>query len=69
MLPQPKNKWVQHSPRSLVLRRCEYWKSMRGAREIPTTKSSIQVQIPKSDVFSPDVLRTLMTRISAGEEL
>lgn len=61
-LPKEAEEWLNHSPEQLVLRRCAYWQSLRGAPEI--SADSTIIKIPKSQNFSPRGLMELVTRLS-----
>lgn len=61
-LPRNAAEWLNHSPDQLVLRRCAYWQSLRGAPE--TTAGSVVVKLPKTQLFSPDQLTQLAGRLS-----
>lgn len=61
-LPSNAAEWLSHEPDQLVLRRCAYWQSLRGAPEI--TADSAVVKLPKNQHFSPDGLTQLATRLS-----
>ena len=61
-LPPDAAEWLDHTPDQLVFRRFAYWQSLRGAPEI--TAGSVVVKLPKIQVFSPDSLTNLATRLS-----
>jgi hypothetical protein len=61
-LPRDAETWLSHSPEQLVLRRCAYWQSLRGAPEIAA--GSVVVKLPKTQPFSPDQLTQLARRLS-----
>ena len=61
-LPRDSAEWLNHTPEQLVFRRCAYWQSLRGAPEI-TADSSV-IKLPKAQVFSPDQLTQLASRLS-----
>ena len=61
-LPRDAAEWLNHAPDQLVLRRCAYWQSLRGAPEI--TAGSAVIKLPKTQHFSPDGLIQLATRLS-----
>jgi hypothetical protein len=61
-LPRDAEEWLHHTPDQLVLRRCGYWQSLRGAPEI--TAASAVVKLPKTQHFSPDSLTQLAVRLS-----
>lgn len=64
-LPESPDEWVIHSEKQLVLRKCAYWMSLRGAPEIDTATTT--VYIPKKNVFSSVQLRSLVERLSTEE--
>ena len=61
-LPRDAAEWLNHAPGQLVLRRCCYWQSLRGAPEVAA--GSVVVKLPKTQRFSPDGLIELATRLS-----
>ena len=61
-LPKDAQEWLTHTPEQLVLRRCAYWVSLRGAPGITT--DSVIVKLPKTQVVSPDTLTQLAARLS-----
>jgi hypothetical protein len=67
-LPENSDEWLAWSGDRLVLQRCAHWVSLRGAN--PSANNSGEtVYLPQSQVFSPQGLRALMTRISRNEQL
>lgn len=62
-LPEMEEEWLLHSADELILRRCAYWVSLRGAPETRNI-SGATVKLPKTQVFSPDSLRQLMGRLA-----
>ena len=67
-LPQDQAEWLQHGPEGLILRKCAYWASLRGASESENA-TSVTIKLPKSQVFSPLGIRRLMSRLSRRELL
>lgn len=68
VLPEEESHWFDQSAEELTLRRCAYWCSLRG--DAPTNnQSSIRIQIPLSQVFSPDAVRAMMNVLSGGTGL
>ena len=61
-LPRDAAEWLNHAPDQLVLRRCAYWQSLRGAPEI--TAGSAVIRLPKTQHLSPDGLTQLAMRLS-----
>jgi len=65
VLPEDEAEWVAQSPEELILRRCAYWRSLRGAE--PTAAHTTQrIAIPRSNIFSPEALRGLMDSLRQG---
>jgi len=61
-LPADAGQWLSHSEEELVLRRCAYWVSMRGAPP-SDNETGATVNIPKSQTFAPDDLIGLVARL------
>ncbi|KLU25816.1 hypothetical protein EOS_13120 [Caballeronia mineralivorans PML1(12)] len=65
-LPPKAEDWLTHSQEQLVLRKCAYWVSLRGAP--PTNNhAGVTVRIPKNQVFDGAGLMQLMASISRHE--
>ncbi len=62
-LPENAQKWLDHSPDQLALRRCAYWQSLRCA-PVTTNDSGATVKLPKNQVFNPQALIDLATQLS-----
>jgi len=59
VLPEDESQWLSQSEDALILRRCAYWVSLRGAK--PTTaQATVRILIPRANVFSVESLQTLM---------
>lgn len=64
-VPADAGEWISHAEEQLVLRRCGYWLSLRGAA--PTANAStIRVQIPRTNLLDPPALSSLMRRVAEG---
>ena len=68
LLPSNVNDWVSQTEESLCLKRCGYWLSLRGQPPVHN-QTTITVEIPRQNIFSPDALKTIMERIAVGETL
>ena len=66
-LPDDPDEWLGHTPDQLLLKRCAYWCSVRGAGDT-TNKSGQTVYLPQVNAFSVAGLRGLMTRVARNEE-
>jgi hypothetical protein len=65
VLPEDEALWLSQSVDELILRRCAYWMSLRGAA--PTTnQATIRIPIPQANVFSAESLRRLMAEAGGG---
>ena len=66
IMPDDDNLWLSHSADELCLRECAYWVSLMG-RPLSDNKTTVQVAVPLANVFSPDGLRDLFSRLPSGE--
>jgi Domain of unknown function (DUF4365) len=64
LLPQDIGQAVEHTVQQLMIRRCAYWVMMTGMEA--ATGDSKTVHIPKRNVFTPDALRDILTKVSQG---
>jgi hypothetical protein len=65
LLPEDESLWVSQSVDELILRRCAYWISLRGAA--PTSnQATVRIAIPQGNVFSADALQRLMAEADGG---
>ena len=65
IVPVELSEWVTHSEESLVLWRCGYWLSLRGA-PASDNHESVTIHVPRAQRFSVERLAMLMTNISNG---
>jgi hypothetical protein len=69
-LPKDPLDWLTVDEQALTLRRCAYWKDLRGAPAVDNS-TSVRVRLPRSQIFGPDALRDLIcraeTKARAGE--
>jgi Domain of unknown function (DUF4365) len=65
-LPVSAEDWLVHSSDHLMLKRCAYWTSLRGA---PASKnaSGVTIKLPKKQVFDGAGLIGLLSAISRNE--
>ncbi len=67
ILPRDAGQWITHSPDSLILRRCAWWKRMTGEAPIPPSPEGyVTVHLPPAQHFSPEALQGIMQRVSMG---
>lgn len=60
-LPPNFDDWLNHSHEQLLLRRCAYWVSLKGAAPSDNAKSQT-VYLPKNQPLNPHTLHTLAQR-------
>lgn len=68
ILPEDEAKWVKHSEYSTRLAHGAYWVSLRGQTKTNNT-SSINIEVPRKNVFSPEALKEIMIKLAKGERL
>ncbi|MDY7229403.1 DUF4365 domain-containing protein [Hyalangium rubrum] len=67
VLPEREAEWMRHSVEALIIKRCAYWLSMSGMPAV--SSESRVVQLPRTNLFSPEQLNAMMERVSRGEPL
>jgi hypothetical protein len=65
VLPEEEGEWLGQTEEALILRRCAYWTSLRGAAA-PAAQTTIRILIPRANVFSVESLQALMDRAREG---
>jgi hypothetical protein len=67
-LPPNPSDWLSISENELILKKCAYWASLKGAP--PSTNTSSQtVYIPQTQIFNSTNLKSIFTSLSRKEEL
>ena len=68
LLPNDATNWLEHTPDSLVLRKCAYFLNLKG---FPASGNSGHqtVYVPTANVLSPTALQNLMIKASKMEDL
>ena len=62
-LPKNEMDWMALDDEALILRKCAYWVSLKGAK--PSSNATAQmIYLPKSQRFDPDGLLGLMAQLS-----
>jgi hypothetical protein len=68
LVPDDVQEWITQSEHTLMLRHCAYWVSLKAMQ--PSTNSATQtIHIPRKNLFGPQVLQTMMSKIADGMEL
>lgn len=66
VVPPDRAAWVHATEEELTLRRCGYWKSLRGA-DATENKTRVRVKIPRSACFHVAALQAIMDRVRVGD--
>lgn len=67
-LPAEAENWLTVSPNELILKKCAYWVSLRGA-PASANQSGETVYLPKAQILDTNNLTELFTRLSRNEVL
>jgi hypothetical protein len=59
IMPEDETLWLEHSEDQLLLRRCAYWRSFRGAAATDN-EVSVRITIPRANVFSVEGVNQLL---------
>jgi hypothetical protein len=62
VLPEDESQWLSQSVEDLILRRCAYWTSLRGAAPTPN-QATIRINIPRTNVLSVATVRGWMGQV------
>jgi hypothetical protein len=68
LLPEHEGDWLNQTEEALIVRRCAYWASLRGAKPL-TAQTTVRILIPRANVFSVESLRALLDRARGGDLL
>lgn len=66
LVPKEKSEWLSNTEEELCLRRCAYWKSLRGDNPITGDQKNTRIKIPRSQQLTVDSLQGIMRRIGQG---
>lgn len=67
VVPENVETWLEFTPQELILRKCCYWTSLKGA--LPSVGSDVTVYFPEKNLFNVEQLRKILAKLSKGEEL
>jgi len=59
VLPEEESQWLTQSEDDLILRRCAYWMSFRGAATT-ASHTTVRIAVPRANVFSVESLQRMM---------
>ena len=61
--PEDAKQWLSVSKETLIARRCAYWCNLKGEPTVEN-ETSRSVRVLNGNIFSPEALKALMTRIA-----
>lgn len=67
-LPANSADWLNISPTELIMKKCAYWTSLRGAGD-PTNKTGETVYLPTSQIMNNNNLSEIFAKLSRQEVL
>jgi hypothetical protein len=67
-LPMENADWLSISENELIMKKCAYWVSLRGAPE-STNTTGTTIYLPESQIFTPENLSDICARLSRNERL
>jgi len=62
VLPKDETKWASFSKNNTILRRCCFWKNLRGEKR-SDNKSNVTVSFPLKNILTPDVISNILKEI------
>jgi hypothetical protein len=65
-LPPEVNDWVVISDEELFIRKCCYYYHINGDNEVTSNERTIRVRIPKTNVFTPEIIQKINDDVRAG---
>jgi hypothetical protein len=67
-MPEDAKQWLSVSEETLIARRSAYWCNLTGEPAVEN-ETSRSVRVLHGNIFSPEALKALMTRIARQEEI
>ena len=67
-LPESKNQWLNVTQEELILKKCAYWVSLRGASESQNATGQT-IYLPKEQILTPDSLLGVFEKIALNQSL
>jgi hypothetical protein len=68
LMPEDPNHWLTVDKDALIARRCAHWCNLKGEPELEN-EANRSVRVARGNIFSPETLTALMTRIARQEEI
>jgi hypothetical protein len=68
LVPDEISDWINISEEETLMKKCGYWVSLKG-RPLTTNTTTISVELPRCNLFTPSNLSLMMEKIGREEEL
>ena len=68
LVPTDINGWINISEDKTLMKKCGYWISLKG-RPKTNNNTTITIDIPRINLFTPSALLSIMNKIVRGDEL
>ncbi|BAY96093.1 hypothetical protein NIES37_00190 [Tolypothrix tenuis PCC 7101] len=68
LVPDDINGWLNISENETLMKKCGYWISLKGQPKT-NNNSTITIDIPRINLFTPSALSLIMDKIVRGEDL
>jgi len=67
-VPADAGQWLSHSEEELAMRHCGYWMSLASESALAEGTTKKTIRIPRKNVFTPQSLADLMSRVSNNQQ-
>ena len=64
-VPPDLTQWLEQDEDRLLMKRCAYWVSLAGF-PMSDNQTSTTIEVPRSNKFTADALKDMMSRIAGG---
>lgn len=68
LVPEDLGNWIQVTETEMMVRKCAYWRSLRGMVETENTET-ITISIPRENLLTPHALSRLMIQVAKRQNL
>ncbi len=68
LVPDEISAWINISEEETLMKKCGYWVSLKG-KPVTTNTTTITVELPRHNLFTPSNLSLMMEKIGREEEL
>ena len=63
VVPEDLGDWIEQTEEALLLRRCGYWRSLRGEPDLPN-EETVTVRLPRAQRLTPQALGEIMRTVN-----